>query len=532
MAEQRKRESSYASTRLTHSNYRGGPPLTRINGQRIAHNSRQVEEQAPKLKEKPVYEPATDDEPERSTEEEDVGGDISDGDFGDYAGDMRSLHMSGLSMRERIEADNEAAERNREGASQQRNGNAAGRKRANGSDDAGNDEEEMFPGLSQSQRSKRQKSRTYGSKQNFNTTTSSTPASGDPMSIPNSQRDAKAEEQSTENKEEVGFKFPMDIDLGSPPPRTKARSKTKSKRDVKVNGASPKATHPNDTISSSSLAASSGKNDWLFETDGSSLSTPLSSADSSFILELSQVDARLKSVADSEDEPQPIQSLCPVCNEEVDPELLQAFRSKPRQRIRDQMRFCESHQQTTAEKQWRERGYPTIDWNNFDERIQAHFADIEQLLVPDSPSYYHNVLVSALKSGKARNFRLTLAGDALETISCGYYGTRGATVMYVFLHLFLEYLLTRSRLQALTIRFSHKIRRQAARDQIINKAGVVGYTQSVLVPELAMRLVKEDMGVGDDTARQIMRDSINIGEALNADPNDVVPVPAEEASVD
>lgn len=89
-------------------------------------------------------------------------------------------------------------------------------------------------------------------------------------------------------------------------------------------------------------------------------------------------------------------------------------------------------------------------------------------------------------------------------------------------------MLTGPRLQALTIRFSNKIRRLAASDQIINKAGVVGYTQSVLVPELAMRLVKEDMNVGDDTARQIMRESIDIGEIFNSVPDDVVPVPEEE----
>ena len=56
----------------------------------------------------------------------------------------------------------------------------------------------------------------------------------------------------------------------------------------------------------------------------------------------------------------------------------------------------------------------------------------------------------------------------------------------------------------------------------------MGYTQSVLVPELAMRLVKEDMNVSDEIARQIMRDSINIGELLNANPDDVVPVPEKE----
>jgi hypothetical protein len=35
-----------------------------------------------------------------------------------------------------------------------------------------------------------------------------------------------------------------------------------------------------------------------------------------------------------------------------------------------------------------------------------------------------------MKSGQAKNFRLTLDGDGLEKITCGYYGTKGAGKMY------------------------------------------------------------------------------------------------------
>lgn len=81
------------------------------------------------------------------------------------------------------------------------------------------------------------------------------------------------------------------------------------------------------------------------------------------------------------------------------------------------------------------------------------------------------------------------------------------------------------RLQALTTRFSRKLRRLAASDHIVKSAGVVGYAQAVLVPELAVRLVKEDMGVSDEDARQILRDSIDLGEKLNFALNDNVPIP-------
>lgn len=76
-------------------------------------------------------------------------------------------------------------------------------------------------------------------------------------------------------------------------------------------------------------------------------------------------------------------------------------------------------------------------------------------------------------------------------------------------------------------RFSLRLRRLAATDEIVKKAGVAGYAQSVLVPELAVRLVKEDMGVDDDSARQILRDSIAIGQKLNPALDDVVPIEEE-----
>ena len=58
-------------------------------------------------------------------------------------------------------------------------------------------------------------------------------------------------------------------------------------------------------------------------------------------------------------------------------------------------------------------------------------------------------------------------------------------------------------------------------------AGPVGYAQAVLVPELAVRLVKEDMGVNEETARQILRETIELGEKVNFALNDKVPVPEE-----
>ena len=87
------------------------------------------------------------------------------------------------------------------------------------------------------------------------------------------------------------------------------------------------------------------------------------------------------------------------------------------------------------------------------------------------------------------------------------------------------------RLQAVTMEFSRKLRRLAVSDQIVKMAGVAGYAQSVLVPELAMRLVKEDMGVSNEKARAILRESIALGEKMHPAQNDVVPVPVDEDTI-
>lgn len=84
------------------------------------------------------------------------------------------------------------------------------------------------------------------------------------------------------------------------------------------------------------------------------------------------------------------------------------------------------------------------------------------------------------------------------------------------------------RLQAIVDRFSASLRRLSASDNIIKTAGVAGYAQSVLVPELAVCLVKEDMGVDDESARQILRESIDIGEKVNPAIDDEVPIPIED----
>lgn len=84
--------------------------------------------------------------------------------------------------------------------------------------------------------------------------------------------------------------------------------------------------------------------------------------------------------------------------------------------------------------------------------------------------------------------------------------------------------------------FSSKLRRLAATDKLISatgiSGGVSGYVHSVLVPELATSLVMEDAGVDADKARDIIVESSDIGELLNAEEDDErVPRSVAEAPV-
>ncbi|KAF4768177.1 hypothetical protein N7455_000420 [Penicillium solitum] len=237
--------------------------------------------------------------------------------------------------------------------------------------------------------------------------------------------------------------------------------------------------------------------------------SPLSSPTSSTCEQISQLDEF--TTKEKRQPSPPRQALCPICRKEVDWASLELFRAKPKQRIREQVMFCESHKLRSAMDLWRDRGYPEIHWDGFEERVQSYFPELEKLLVPGASSYYRNILSTSLAPGKARNFRVRVDDDkTLETMTCGYYGTRGATKI----------------LETIISRFSVVVRRLATTDELIKTAGVAGYTQSVLVPELAVLMVKDDMKVNDEDARQIMRESMDIGARVHPDLN-VVPIPED-----
>jgi hypothetical protein len=64
-----------------------------------------------------------------------------------------------------------------------------------------------------------------------------------------------------------------------------------------------------------------------------------------------------------------------------------------------------------------------------------------------------------------------------------------------------------------------KLRKQAAQDKLVAVSGIAGgvpgYIQAVLVPELAVKLIQNDLKISDAAALEVVADSAELGDLLN-----------------
>ncbi|KAI1143309.1 hypothetical protein F5Y05DRAFT_368191 [Hypoxylon sp. FL0543] len=211
----------------------------------------------------------------------------------------------------------------------------------------------------------------------------------------------------------------------------------------------------------------------------------------------------------SDDEPEDVSTesiaattaRCPMCHEVVDAELLAKHSDHGRMNIRKQTAFCRLHKRQTAISARSQRGYPKINWKTLNTRLEKHQDMLKDILEGTRPSYYREVLKENVDSGKNRTLLKTE-----DSLTPGYYGSRGLRAMT-------EYIM-----QTL----SPIVRKRAVEDRLVSARGYTGYVQVVLVPELAVRLIMEDMNVAEEDARKIMQDSIEFGELLHEDAGDVI----------
>lgn len=193
-----------------------------------------------------------------------------------------------------------------------------------------------------------------------------------------------------------------------------------------------------------------------------------------------------------------------MCHKTIDRESLDLFTNGERLHWKDKIKFCESHKRRDAETLWTQRGYPDIDWDNFERRIAAQYNHrLSSLLQDEKHSKYWQRLSDKVQSGRVRKAFRDVRKTKQETVTPGYYGPKGA-------HLAHEYIL-----KVFDLPLSGKVKE----DAVVRAAGVSNFVQSVLVPELALMLVKDDMRLDwddDERAEEILKESAAIGELLNA----------------
>jgi hypothetical protein len=209
--------------------------------------------------------------------------------------------------------------------------------------------------------------------------------------------------------------------------------------------------------------------------------------------------------------------VCPLCKKEVDQAQLDDFTaSHPRMTVANMRRFCEQHKRRSARDTWVHKGYPDIDWQRLDERIALHYPVLRRILEGGGSgndgdgdgdghrapqSHYDDLFRDAVRAGRNRTL---LRSDA--NLTPGYYGMRGLRAMT----------------ENLISEFSALLRKRSLEDRLVSARGHTAYLQAVLVPELAVRLIMEDMGVGEEEARAVLMESSDVGELLNDEIADVV----------
>lgn len=126
-------------------------------------------------------------------------------------------------------------------------------------------------------------------------------------------------------------------------------------------------------------------------------------------------------------------AVCPVCKDQVDRDFLEEFNNGKRLRSRQQFRFCKAHKARSARSEWAARGFPEIDWSNFDRRLQKYHPIIDDIVKGTRSSFYRNAAEDRMNQMKVMTVQHMWDDTAgVDGVSSGYYGSRGARVMYVF----------------------------------------------------------------------------------------------------
>lgn len=191
---------------------------------------------------------------------------------------------------------------------------------------------------------------------------------------------------------------------------------------------------------------------------------------------------------------------CPLCDEPLDSVVLKANPLRSGMNFDQQMKFCLAHKKISARAEWNSKGYPEIKWQRLDLRMSC-LHPYMQMVLRGKKSPFRDSLEEDIAAGTSRTLKKTES-----RLVPGYYGPRGLRAMS-------EYIIGE---------FSAVLRSRSVEDKTISARGPTTFVYRVMVPELAVQLIREDMGVGAEDARVIMRESMALGTLLNEEIADVV----------
>ncbi|EMC95265.1 hypothetical protein BAUCODRAFT_157740 [Baudoinia panamericana UAMH 10762] len=208
---------------------------------------------------------------------------------------------------------------------------------------------------------------------------------------------------------------------------------------------------------------------------------------------------------------------CAICGDAVMPSLREDFEDQHGLRgvaftYKWQQRFCRYHKLHHARDVWEQRGFPDIDWDGLPTRLKQrkHTTHIKRVISGEIESSFRREWEAKVKKGARSLQQAADDDDGARRASAGYYGPRGEKLMS-------DHILAS---------FGDLLRNHAAKDKLIASAGVSGgvsgFVQSVLVPEIAVSLIREDLGAKKvRDGEQILLLSAELGEMLHPELDDL-----------
>ncbi|KFG86856.1 hypothetical protein MANI_002524 [Metarhizium anisopliae] len=188
------------------------------------------------------------------------------------------------------------------------------------------------------------------------------------------------------------------------------------------------------------------------------------------------------------------ETVCPWCGEPVDKKFLDDFAKGRRLNVRLQSKFCQKHKKQTAKELWQQKSYPEVEWDGLEDRFEKYHKLLLGV-INGGVSHFRFIHEKNILSGKARSMKKE------DNMVPGYYGPRGFNLMC-------DYLVNE---------FSELLREKAVDDRVIAGRGSAAFIQTVLVAELAVRLIMEDMKVAEEEARAILDESKALGEMIHGE---------------